>query len=211
MMNAQPPPAARPPSRSSEFQASVLFCGSCRAPRPVRERLLLVLPDGELYEYLCAGLRLVGGLAQGLGARSRHRPRLIPDRYSPATGKEGSSSRRRRRTSSRAATSTRFTQHVVLAQAAVTRPGGLGDPRVESLLHLHASGPRSGRSGRRPPTRVRALPEVRRVQDEVVDAATSWTDWKRSSGGHVRGLHEGAMDAVGDGAAMLGGPCRGRG
>jgi hypothetical protein len=22
--------------------------------RPVRERLLLVLPDGELYEYLCA-------------------------------------------------------------------------------------------------------------------------------------------------------------
>ena len=35
-------------------QASVLFCSRCRAPRPVRERLLLVLPDGELNEYLCA-------------------------------------------------------------------------------------------------------------------------------------------------------------
>ena len=37
-----------------EFQASVLFCSRCAAPRPVRERLLLVLPDGELREYLCA-------------------------------------------------------------------------------------------------------------------------------------------------------------
>jgi hypothetical protein len=37
-----------------EFQASELFCGRCQASRPVRERLLLVLPDGELYEYLCA-------------------------------------------------------------------------------------------------------------------------------------------------------------
>lgn len=37
-----------------EFQASVLFCNRCRAPRPVRERLLLILPDGELHEYLCS-------------------------------------------------------------------------------------------------------------------------------------------------------------
>jgi hypothetical protein len=36
-----------------ELQASVLFCNRCSAPRPVRERLLLVLPDGELREYLC--------------------------------------------------------------------------------------------------------------------------------------------------------------
>jgi hypothetical protein len=32
----------------------VLFCARCAAPRPVRERLLLVLPDGELREYLCS-------------------------------------------------------------------------------------------------------------------------------------------------------------
>jgi len=37
-----------------DFQASALFCARCQAARPVRERLLLVLPDGELYEYLCA-------------------------------------------------------------------------------------------------------------------------------------------------------------
>ncbi len=36
-----------------ELQASVLFCARCQAARPVRERLLLVLPDGELHEYLC--------------------------------------------------------------------------------------------------------------------------------------------------------------
>jgi len=43
------------PRRDSfeELQASVLFCARCRAPQPVRERLLLVLPDGELNEYLC--------------------------------------------------------------------------------------------------------------------------------------------------------------
>jgi hypothetical protein len=45
------------PGRESfeEFQASVLFCARCQAPKPVRERLLLVLPDGELHEYLCRG------------------------------------------------------------------------------------------------------------------------------------------------------------
>jgi hypothetical protein len=47
-------PSARPRAQQfEELQASVLFCGRCRAARPVRERLLLVLPDGELHEYLC--------------------------------------------------------------------------------------------------------------------------------------------------------------
>jgi hypothetical protein len=41
------------PEQFEEFQASVLFCGRCKQPRPVRERLLLVLPEGELHEYLC--------------------------------------------------------------------------------------------------------------------------------------------------------------
>ena len=46
---------ARPRAEQfEEFQASALFCARCQAARPVRERLLLVLPDGELYEYLCA-------------------------------------------------------------------------------------------------------------------------------------------------------------
>ena len=35
------------------FEASELFCGRCRTAQPVRERLLLILPDGELHEYRC--------------------------------------------------------------------------------------------------------------------------------------------------------------
>ncbi len=48
-----PPRPTTTPGSFEEFQASVLFCNRCRSPRPVRERLLLVLPDGDLYEYLC--------------------------------------------------------------------------------------------------------------------------------------------------------------
>jgi len=33
-----------------QFQATVLFCARCQTARPVRERLLLLLPDGELHE-----------------------------------------------------------------------------------------------------------------------------------------------------------------
>ncbi|MGI8955606.1 MAG: hypothetical protein ACR2II_01675 [Chthoniobacterales bacterium] len=35
------------------FTASSLYCEKCHAAMPVRERLLLVLPDRELYDYLC--------------------------------------------------------------------------------------------------------------------------------------------------------------
>ncbi|MDP9290888.1 MAG: cytoplasmic protein [Verrucomicrobiota bacterium] len=37
------------------LRASSLYCKKCRAAMPVRERLLLVLPDKELYDYLCTG------------------------------------------------------------------------------------------------------------------------------------------------------------
>jgi hypothetical protein len=37
-----------------EFRASELYCPQCRTARPVRERLLLVLPTGDLHEYRCA-------------------------------------------------------------------------------------------------------------------------------------------------------------
>lgn len=33
--------------------ASELYCPGCRKSQPVRERLLLVLPRSELYEYRC--------------------------------------------------------------------------------------------------------------------------------------------------------------
>jgi len=36
------------------FTASELFCPKCQRAQPVRERLLLILPDGELHEFLCS-------------------------------------------------------------------------------------------------------------------------------------------------------------
>ena len=37
-----------------DFDATELFCPHCRRAVPVRKRLLLVLPEGDKYEYLCA-------------------------------------------------------------------------------------------------------------------------------------------------------------
>jgi hypothetical protein len=37
------------------FTASALYCEKCRATMPVRERLLLILPDREIFDYLCTG------------------------------------------------------------------------------------------------------------------------------------------------------------
>ncbi len=36
-----------------EFDATELYCPTCKRPVPVRKRLLLVLPEGDKYEYLC--------------------------------------------------------------------------------------------------------------------------------------------------------------
>ena len=38
-----------------QFNAALLYCNKCGKAMPVRERLLLVLPDGELYDYSCEG------------------------------------------------------------------------------------------------------------------------------------------------------------
>ena len=37
-----------------DFDATQLYCPRCKQAVPVRKRLLLVLPEGEKYEYLCA-------------------------------------------------------------------------------------------------------------------------------------------------------------
>ena len=37
------------------FTASSLYCEKCQAAMPVRERLLLILPDKEIFDYLCTG------------------------------------------------------------------------------------------------------------------------------------------------------------
>ena len=37
-----------------EFDATQLYCPRCKQAVAVRKRLLLVLPEGDKYEYLCA-------------------------------------------------------------------------------------------------------------------------------------------------------------
>lgn len=41
------------PQQFGDFTASELFCPKCQRAQPVRERLLLILPAGELHEFLC--------------------------------------------------------------------------------------------------------------------------------------------------------------
>ena len=36
-----------------EFEAMELYCTRCQRPVPVRKNLLLVLPEGDKYEYRC--------------------------------------------------------------------------------------------------------------------------------------------------------------
>ena len=37
-----------------EFEATSLFCPKCRRATPARSKLLLVLPSGNKYDYVCA-------------------------------------------------------------------------------------------------------------------------------------------------------------
>jgi hypothetical protein len=50
----QRPPAQEEDRQFDELEASSLFCPKCKTAVPVRKRLLLVVPEGERYEYLCA-------------------------------------------------------------------------------------------------------------------------------------------------------------
>ncbi|MEI6375818.1 MAG: hypothetical protein WCO97_01330 [bacterium] len=42
-------------SQFENLRASSLYCQKCARAMPVRELLLLVLPDKEIYDYLCTG------------------------------------------------------------------------------------------------------------------------------------------------------------
>jgi len=43
-----------PTSMYKDFEATELYCPRCQRPVPVRKHLLLVLPEGDKYEYRCA-------------------------------------------------------------------------------------------------------------------------------------------------------------
>ena len=55
-----------------KFTASELYCPKCQRSQPVRERLLLVLPTGELHEFLCSRC------ATSLGKRTVTGPAVAP-------------------------------------------------------------------------------------------------------------------------------------
>ncbi len=37
-----------------QLEATMLFCPKCRVANPVRKQLLLILPQGNKYDYLCS-------------------------------------------------------------------------------------------------------------------------------------------------------------
>jgi hypothetical protein len=48
--------SGRPPEKAHDFdelEAMELYCPKCRMAVPVRKYLLLVLPEGDKYEYRC--------------------------------------------------------------------------------------------------------------------------------------------------------------
>ncbi|MDC4224152.1 MAG: hypothetical protein MPW15_07980 [Candidatus Manganitrophus sp.] len=59
-----------------QFRASLLYCNKCGRAMPVRERLLLVLPDGDLYDYLCQGC----GSSLGSKTERATGPKVAPAR-----------------------------------------------------------------------------------------------------------------------------------
>lgn len=64
-----------------DLNATHLYCPKCGAAMPVRERLLLILPDGALYEYMCAKCGASLGkrkTREGRGAPPRSVPGGIP-------------------------------------------------------------------------------------------------------------------------------------
>jgi uncharacterized Zn finger protein len=55
-----------------DLQATYLYCNNCGGSMPVRERLLLILPDGYLFEYLCLNCgNVVGDKKTKLKAQDR--------------------------------------------------------------------------------------------------------------------------------------------
>jgi hypothetical protein len=65
------------------FTASELYCPKCGKSQPVRERLLLVLPSGELHEFLCTKC------ATSLGKRTVTGPAVAPAAPRPAPAAPG--------------------------------------------------------------------------------------------------------------------------
>jgi hypothetical protein len=63
------------------FTASSLYCDKCKAAMPVRERLLLILPEKEIFDYICTGCASSVGqreVTAGDKLMAQTRPRRAP-------------------------------------------------------------------------------------------------------------------------------------
>jgi hypothetical protein len=65
------------------FTASQLYCRKCAKSMPVREHLLLILPEKDLYEYLCTGCGASLGERAVSGAERRP-VKVLPPKRRPA-------------------------------------------------------------------------------------------------------------------------------
>lgn len=63
-----------------QMEASLLYCAGCRQATPVRKRLLLVLPEGEKFDYVCVRCGSISGdkIERPPPARTRPAPRAAP-------------------------------------------------------------------------------------------------------------------------------------
>ncbi|MDT7041490.1 hypothetical protein [Candidatus Nitronereus thalassa] len=53
-MRPQQAPQGDPNEQFRSLNASLLYCPTCKEATPARERLLLVLPSGNKFEYVCS-------------------------------------------------------------------------------------------------------------------------------------------------------------
>jgi transposase-like protein len=67
------------------FTASELYCPKCKSSQPVREKLLLILPSGELYEFLCSGC----GTSLGKRTVTSPRPSIVDRPIPPKRKRRG--------------------------------------------------------------------------------------------------------------------------
>jgi hypothetical protein len=77
-------------SSFGEFEATSLFCPRCRRATPARKKLLLVLPTGNKYDYVCAECgAAVGGKVDNDPTEFRRAapPPARPDRPGPRRGR----------------------------------------------------------------------------------------------------------------------------
>lgn len=70
------------------LRASSLYCQKCQAAMPVRERLLLVLPEKEIYDYLCTGCAASLGQREITMSEKQLQKQLAPRRGRSAPARQ---------------------------------------------------------------------------------------------------------------------------